>query len=845
MADGTSVGKISLQVDLEGDMKQQISDMANNLGTALKTSLEKATSGMLSGLEKVIGTAMKNINTSINEGLVKMKNQMEGFIKSIQSMTAKIKIPTKMPVPTNMVPAMNPVIPSASPRGPPAAATGINGAAIQAEIEKVTAHLDLVNQKIELQREKLSGLKESYERALNPNTKNKLGTQINNTELSIMKLIEASDKMGFKLNDLDAKMNGTAQTTSKLGASVNAATKKIKESSKNINTNMGPVGKTADVVTQKFDKMGRMINSALKRVLIMGTLYKVIRGFMGYMSSALATNQQFSNSLAIVKSNLQVAFIPIFNAILPALNAMMSALATVTTYLAAFFSVLGGSSFKASTASAKALNKQKAAIAGVGAASKKTAKEMQKTLAGFDEITNLNTPDADAGGGGGGGAGGLTPIVDPGLDTSKFENALKGFIAKLDPYLEPARQALARLKDAFEPLKENIFAGLAWLKDNILIPLGKWTITEVVPRFIDILAGVLKVLNSVIEALKPLFQWLWDNMLKPLAEWTGGVITDVLDAIIEGLNGFSGWIDENQKTVENLAIIIGSIAAAWGLVNVAIGVWTAITAVVAPIMTAISTAGGVLAFVMGIITSPVFIVVAAIAALIAIGVLLWRNWDQISAWLKKTWEGIKTVAKNTFAAIVSTIKNAFNGIKEWFSGVFTGAWNGIKKAFSAVGSFFGGIWTTIKNTFVTIGHVIGTGIGNAFKTVVNSIISFAENTINGFIRAINRAISLINKVPGVNISPLTPLSIPKLATGGMIDQPTLAMVGEAGKEAVLPIDKDRGAMKQIADMLASEMGGGGGDYETTAEVDGDVLFKIVMRRLNKRRRQKGLPIIEY
>ncbi|MBO1264377.1 hypothetical protein J3A84_04890 [Proteiniclasticum sp. SCR006] len=771
MSDGTSVGKISLEVDLQGDMKQQISDMANNLGTALKTSLEKATSGMLSGLEKVIGTAMQNINTSINEGLEKMKSQMDGFIKSIQAMTSKIKVPTKMPVSTNMVPAMNPVIPSVSPRGPPAMATGINGAAIQAEIDKVTSHLDLVNQKIELQKEKLSGLKESYDRALNPNTKNKLGMQINNTELSIMKLIEASDKMGFKLNDLDAKMNGTSQTTSKLGASVKVATNKIKESTNAINNSMGPVGKTADVIGGKFDKMGRMINSALKRVLIMATLYKVIRGFMSYMSSALATNEQFSNSLAIVKSNLQVAFIPIFNAILPALNTMMSALARVTTYIASFVSVLGGSTFKASTASAKALNKQKAAISGVGAATKKTAKEMERALAGFDEITNLNSPETpDAGGGGGGGSS--APIVSPGIDMSKFESGLRSFLDKLDPYLEPARQALDRLKEAFEPLKQNLFDGLKWLMDEVLIPIGKWVLKDVVPKFIDMLSASIKILNAVIEVLKPIFKWLWDNVLNPLAEWTGGVIVAVLDGIVEELETLATQITDTWKHVKEV-------------------------------------------------------------------------WTTTRKFLVDTWESIKTKSRELWNNIVRTIKNAFNGIQEWFSGVFTGAWNGIKRAFSGVGSFFSGIWTTIKNTFTTIGHVIGTGIGNAFKTVVNSIIRFAENTINGFIRAINRAISLINKIPGVNISRLATLNIPKLATGGMIEQPTLAMVGEAGKEAVLPIDKDRGAMKQIADMLASEMGGGGGDFETTAEVDGDVLFKIVMRRLNKRRRQKGLPIIEY
>lgn len=887
MAEGTSVGKINLQVDLQGDMQKQISEMANNLGSSLKSSLEKATSGMLSGMEKVIDSAMKSINASIGEGLEKMKEQTEEFVKSLQSILKKIKVPKAQTAPTNVIPAMDPVIPSVSPRGPPASAKApIDTTAIQSEISKVTEHLDLVNQKIEIQQDKLAGLKESYERALNPNLKNKLASQINNTELSILKLTEASDKMGFKLNDLDAKLNGTGNLANKLGDSFKKAGNKIKETAKAATKNVGPIGKTADAVGQRFDKMGRMINSALKRVLIMGTLYKVIRGFMSYLGSALATNQQFSNSLAVVKSNLQVAFIPIFNVILPALNALMSALARVTTYVAAFFSVLGGSSFKASTASAKALNKQKAAIAGVGAASKKAAKDMQLSLAGFDEITNLSTPGADdAGGGGGGGASDIAPIVSPGIDTSGFENALKAFIDKIDPYLEPARQALGRLKDAFEPLKQNLFAGLLWFKDNILIPLGKWTITKVVPAFIDILAGALKVLNSVIEALKPLFQWLWDNMLKPLAEWTGGVIVSVLEGIGTMLDNISTWIDENQSTFETIAIIIGSIAAAWGLVNVAMGVWAAITAIVVPIMGAVSAAGGVMAAVMAAISWPVVIAVAAIAALIAIGVLLWKNWDEISAWLKKIWEGIKETASRVWNGIVSTIKNVFNGIGEWFSQVFTGAWNGIKNAFSAVGSFFSGIWsgikgifssvgtwfkdiftgawngienafssvtsffsgiwTTIKNTFTTIGTVIGEGIGNAFKTVVNAIINFAERTINGFIMAINGAIKLINLIPGVNITPLAPLAIPKLATGGMIEQPTLAMVGEAGKEAVLPIDKDRGAMAQIASMLAENMGGDGGDGEFEAIVDGEVLFRVVMKRLNRKRRQKGLPIIEY
>lgn len=132
------------------------------------------------------------------------------------------------------------------------------------------------------------------------------------------------------------------------------------------------------------------------------------------------------------------------------------------------------------------------------------------------------------------------------------------------------------------------------------------------------------------------------------------------------------------------------------------------------------------------------------------------------------WEAIKGVVgvwKDYFQNVWNNIKNIFSSVASFFKNSFQAAWNGIKNIFSNVGSFFQNIWNTIKNMFTNIGTAIGNGIGNAFKTVVNSIISFAENTINKFIRAINSAIGLINNIPGVNIGKLKELNIPKLKVG--------------------------------------------------------------------------------
>ena len=79
----------------------------------------------------------------------------------------------------------------------------------------------------------------------------------------------------------------------------------------------------------------------------------------------------------------------------------------------------------------------------------------------------------------------------------------------------------------------------------------------------------------------------------------------------------------------------------------------------------------------------------------------------------------------------------------------------------------------------------------------------AVNLINGFISAINVAIGVINAIPGVEIKKLSKLEVPQLATGGIIDSATLALIGERGKEAVLPLENNTEWMDALADRIAA------------------------------------------
>lgn len=216
-----------------------------------------------------------------------------------------------------------------------------------------------------------------------------------------------------------------------------------------------------------------------------------------------------------------------------------------------------------------------------------------------------------------------------------------------------------------------------------------------------------------------------------------------------------------------------------------------------------------------------------VAAVIGIGALIIANWDTVKGWFNTFWSWLTGVVSGfvdwvkanwpLLLAIITgpiglaalfiirnwdEIKAAFANVITFFGDMFTGAWNAIKNAFSAVGSFFQGVWNTIKNIFTTIGSAIGDAIGGAFKFVVNSILGFAERTINGFINSINGAIGAINKIPGVNISKVSTLSIPRLADGGIVN-PTpggiLANIGEGGQsEAIIPLDRLASMMKDYS-----------------------------------------------
>ena len=531
-------------------------------------------------------------------------------------------------------------------------------------------------------------------------------------------------------------------------------------------------------------------------------------------------SEQFNSLKATIGQGLINVLTPVIRVI----NIILSGLQSVANAFRQFTALLfGNASSTEGEMSGVAAGFEDAACGAedLAGATEKAGKAAKKYLAGFDEITKIGEKSGSGSGAGVGiGAvdfgnidfGGGEPIEDS--VSPQIQVIVDKCLQLIEPLREidfsPLRDSLARLGGAFGELGELIVDGLEWAWFNILIPFAEWTIGEALPASIDLLSGALEFLSSVMSVLQPLAAWLWDTFLQPIAKWTGGIIVTVLEKLGAGLTAISDWISKNQALVENLIIIIGSLAAAWGLVNIALNAWNIAIAVwntIGVIASAVTTAfGTAVAF----LTSPVTLITLAIGALIAIIVLLIKNWDTVKEVAAKAWDGIKQVWAN---------------VSSWFK-------------------------TKVLDP-----------LSNGFKGMVNSVIGFLNGMISGLCSGLNSAIKAVNRlnvtvpdwVPGIggkkfgfNLKTISAPQIPYLAKGAVIppNAPFLAMLGD--QKHGINIEAPLSTIEEAVERVMSRYSGGMSDERIISllsqileavlgiEIDGETLTNAMESYQRKR-----------
>lgn len=314
----------------------------------------------------------------------------------------------------------------------------------------------------------------------------------------------------------------------------------------------------------------------------------------------------------------------------------------------------------------------------------------------------------------------------------------------------PLLTSVKKLLESIQPLSDKVGEGLEWFYINVLLPLAKFTIEDLVPAFLKVLSGAIDLLSGIIDAFKPAFKFFWDEFLQPLAAWTDGIVVDVLNALGDALSGIGKWLSQHGKGFSDFVIVLGTFAGVVGgiiavanAIEVMVGIFTALSAI-------ISGAGGVmgaLGSLMAILGGPLTI---AIGIAVAAGVLLWKNWDtvkekatQLGDWIKEKWDNIKSATSEawdsvkkwssekweaTKKVVSDTANNIKNNVSDKWNDVkksTSEAWENVKKSSSdkweetkkSVGDKVSGIREDTSNKW----NQIKSGTSDAWENVKNSV----------------------------------------------------------------------------------------------------------------------------
>lgn len=174
-------------------------------------------------------------------------------------------------------------------------------------------------------------------------------------------------------------------------------------------------------------------------------------------------------------------------------------------------------------------------------------------------------------------------------------------------------------------------------------------------------------------------------------------------------------------------------------------------------------------------------------------------------------------AKKMFDMLAQELPNLWKNVKDASEKIFQ-SWK--TNIFDRARKAFGEIWDHIKDKVAPVGKKIGEAVGSAFKSTINVILTSIEERLNMIPNAINGAIDTLNALPGVNISRMDTISLPRLAKGGIIDRATIAQIGEDGREAVIPLEKNKAGLQEIARLLRGADGAAGGGGTSAPGADG-------------------------
>lgn len=566
--------------------------------------------------------------------------------------------------------------------------------------------------------------------------------------------------------------------------------------------------------TGGVQSFGARLRSIVGGALIFNGISRALTSMTTYFKNAVMSSGQFRDALANLKGAAATAAAPIIQALTPALAALANAAATVFSYISRLFSLLTGKSVASMQSAAKATGAYAQSVSDATNAAKDLAKA-QNTL-GIDELNVVNQDDKSSTGAGGGSAGAAGSEILPNYD---FEGRFQG----LETALQRVKQLIADIGklfapsikawgDAFASLRDTAVTVWAVMKQsaldlwqNGLAPLGSYILQQFIPSIVNgfsqtfapIVADVGSVfLNGFalfVQTGCQIISQSINDLVLPLLQYLQTVFLDMLNGIAQA------WAQYGQPIMDGISQAFQNIS------DVIVQVYNSI---IKPILDEF----------MGQITAlwtdhfkPLWDnLMQFFGAFGEMVLAIWNNY--LMPWVKNMTDvltpiitGVFKILSNTLGAwfstaadIVNAVITVFKGLCQFVTGVLQGDW---EKAWNGVKTIFQGVWDGIKAYLK--------GAINSVINLINGMLQAVESGLNFVIAKLNTlSIDVPDWVPnlggksfGFDIPSVSVPKIPMLANGGVITQPTLAMMGEyagasSNPEIVAPESKIRALLAE-------------------------------------------------
>ena len=634
------------------------------------------------------------------------------------------------------------------------------------------------------------------------------------------KYAKITDKVMEQTSALDAAKTRAGELTREI-TNASGASERMELAAKNVSDSMNTFSKR--------------VSGLFKRVLVFSLITRALQSLRTWLGKTIMQNEEARAAVARLKAAFLTLAQPILQVVIPVFVKLVDILTQVVTAIAKFFGMLSGKSWGAQVSAAKGLNAEKEALEGVGAA----AEDASKSMAGFDEINQITSNQASGGGGGAGGAA----STDIAPDFSSLDMA------------------------------EDKLHDILGLVGAIASGLLAWKIASL---FTNDLSKIWGIALAVAGAFALVYFWLdaWNNgidltnflgMLAGLAALAGGLalafgpIAAGIALVVGGLAMLVVGIKDvinNGFTLENtLTIIAGLLAAGIGI-GLLTGSWIPllIAGFVAALVALVSFTGhgeeliqglkkiidGFGKFFKGVFTGDLKL--AAEGA------------KQIWAGLKQTWNAIVNSIKDAWSAFITWLQGknpALAAIFETIGKLFSDQYNAWKKILSGLITFLTGVFTgDWKKAW--------NGVLDILKGVWNLIVGTVEGAINFIIDGINLLISALNKIHfevpdwvplvggksfGINITPVSRVSLPRLASGAVIppNREFMAVLGD--QKSGTNIETPLSTMVQAFKQAMNETGGAGARQMTIVlQLDRRELGRAIYQLNNEETQRVGVRL---